>query len=60
MSEPIDTQLLLRALEFYFKSPDGQYDQVAVDLIEQELARRPMTASEVLYRNRVYHGPKVG
>lgn len=49
MSE-ISVPQLLEALDFYSKSPDGQYDRLAVDLIEQELARRPMTATEVQYR----------
>lgn len=48
----IGTPTLLRALEFYSQSPDGQYDlSVVVPLLEQELATRPMTASEVFYRN---------
>lgn len=52
MSE-IPTQLLLKALDFYSRIPDGQYDlDVVVPLIQLELSRRPMTATEVAWRNK--------
>lgn len=57
-SETQKTHELIDALVFYSMSPDGQYDQLVVELINQELARRPLTAKEVLYRNEAFKGAK--
>ena len=47
-----DLELLKRALRFYEGCPDGQYDELVVELIHDRLARRsdikPLTDEEII------------